>query len=168
MKTILKEQILKPMRVLPPLYLDEVDGMRTIANSQNLFSQINNDFNDWYANEPGPSTEETEIDIYETIGIVRLNQIFCSLGSDLHTLCLTQHQIINFIENYGNHYLSVNENFFLSIRYGTHHNALEYLVINVSLDVEGSPCADVLRFGDCRAFDSSEGIRVIVPRVITL
>jgi hypothetical protein len=62
----------------------------------------------------GSPTTQIDVQVYELIKSATTFQMFSSLAEDLNTLCLTQHQILNFISKYRN-WLSAEhgETFFL-------------------------------------------------------
>jgi hypothetical protein len=82
------------------LVLDAVDGTEIIPDAKDVFVHIDSDFKDWGADEPGQSTDETPVDVYEVVKDATFSQMFNDLNTDTNRLCLTQHQIKNFIKKY--------------------------------------------------------------------
>lgn len=86
--------ILKKISGSEKLILSPCDGKRTIAQSKSLFAgYLDSDFESYRTNEPGESTPETPVTVYEMERDANFAQMFTSLG-DINNLVLTQDQII--------------------------------------------------------------------------
>ena len=83
-----------------PLILDACDGTQTLADAKDMFTLISLDFRNCGADEKGPTTEETAVDVYKMTENATFLQMFGSLRSDVRKLCLSQHQIKMFIKKY--------------------------------------------------------------------
>ncbi|MDD4412437.1 MAG: hypothetical protein PHR00_02210 [Patescibacteria group bacterium] len=76
------------------------DGQRTIAKAKELFTGfLDADFENWNLDKPGKATPATKAKVYELRQDATFKQMFESLNPDLDKLCLTQAQIIAFIED---------------------------------------------------------------------
>jgi len=84
------------------LTLDAVDGAKTIAKAKDTFAWIDSDFINYKADEAGPATEETPVNVYELTKDAAFAQMFNAASTDLNKLCFTKHQILNFIKKYKN------------------------------------------------------------------
>lgn len=130
-----KEVYLKLISGGQSLFLDECDGQQTIADSKNVFYSIDWDFKNHGANKKGAKTPKTPIEIHEQIKNGKFTQIFGSINSDLNKLCLTQSQILNFIQKHKN-WLNTNGNvkgtFFLCKRSNG-----KFFVACVNVDSDG-------------------------------
>ncbi|MEA3398834.1 MAG: hypothetical protein U9R06_03800 [Patescibacteria group bacterium] len=84
-----------------PLMIPAVNGQRIIAEASDVFpGWIDSDLKKWGADEAGPETGETKTEVYEIVKDGNFRKLFGSLNSDISKLCLTQHQIIIFIEKH--------------------------------------------------------------------
>lgn len=91
------------------ILIEACDGTKTIASSQEVFDIcIDHNFYDPEMNQPGKSTEDTQVDVFEVVEDSTLMQIFESFDDyqihdfDMDQLCLTQHQISCFCEKHKN------------------------------------------------------------------
>lgn len=77
------------------------DGKRTIAQANQVFTDyIDSNFKNWDLDKPGKATPAIKAKVYELCQNTRFKQIFKFLSSDLDKLCLTQDQIIAFVEDH--------------------------------------------------------------------
>jgi len=108
------------------LTIDAVDGSEVLADAKEMFpAGIDSDFKNWGADEPGQPTAEMPVDVYEMKQDATFSQMFGELNFDLRRLCLTQHQIKNFVkkhrswlrtEGYATFFLfESNGNFFVAV-----------------------------------------------------
>ena len=82
------------------LMLGACDGTDIIPGSNDMFEAgIDLDFVRYGADEKGSATGETKISVYELIKDANFVDVFGSLG-DIIYLCLTQHQIKDFIKKH--------------------------------------------------------------------
>ena len=103
-------QILRQIFTNETVVINKCDGKRTIGNLPHEYA-IRKFRTDWemlavtWGNllERDVATEETPVSVYEMIqktgeenNCVRYDKMFGSLNRDLNTLCLTQHQILEF------------------------------------------------------------------------
>lgn len=101
-----------------------VDGTETLADAKDVFLYIDSDFKNWGTNEPGQSTAETSVGVYEMAKDATFAQMFGNLNADVKKLCLTQHQIKKFVvehrkwlreDGYGTFFLfQSNDNFYVA------------------------------------------------------
>jgi hypothetical protein len=77
------------------------DGGQTIANNgKDVFTGwIDPDFKNYGANERGQATPATTIQVYEMVEDADFATMFDSLDKDTDKLCLTQHQILEFVRS---------------------------------------------------------------------
>jgi len=91
----------KAKAVRTEMTIEALNGRETIATAKRCFSLIDTDFTLWGLNNPGPSTEKTNLMFYWPN---TEDSTFCRLfnGPDrgLDTMTLTQHQIIRFCRKY--------------------------------------------------------------------
>ncbi len=142
------------------LVIAKQDGSRVIANANETFSFVDKNFNNLEFNQPDNPTPETFVEVHETIRDGILAQLFGSLivFDDVKKLCLTQSQIISFVENYrewlGKHDCST---FFLFESY-------EHLfVIRVYYFGVGRLRVEILRFGYPTFWHSYNHSRIVTP-----
>lgn len=83
------------------LELDETDGKATIAKAKDTFpGWIDSDFENYDTNVRGPATKKTLVTVHEMIKDGTFAQIFGGMSDDLNSLCLTQPQIIQFVQKH--------------------------------------------------------------------
>lgn len=92
------ESILRVTSSNEKLMLRPRDGSRTIRSSKNVFSHIDTDFKVYGADQKGGSTEEAEVVVHEMEKDANFVKMFASLNHDMDALCMTQDQILEFIE----------------------------------------------------------------------
>ena len=97
-----KEIFLKLISGGESLTLDAVNGTETLVDAKDVFAHIDPDFKNWGADEKGPETGETAVDVYEMVKDATFSQMFRKLNVDARKLCLTQHQIKNFVKKHRN------------------------------------------------------------------
>jgi len=159
-KQIEKEMILRIISGSEELKLDAVDGNQTIYNSKGVFTSIDSDFKNYGANTTGSATKETNVDVYEMVKDATFAQMFGSLGNDLDKLCLTQHQILNFISKHKNWLRSDGYATFFLFKSGEN-----FFVANVYFDDDGSLGVDVFRFELDHVWDTKYRHRVVLPQL---
>ena len=93
--------------ILRRLFEDETitvapcDGSRYIAKEKGVFkAYIEGLFASWGLDKCGKPTVATNVSVHQMIKDATFVQMFGSLGSDLDTLCLSQHQIVEFCEKH--------------------------------------------------------------------
>ena len=159
-KQIEKEMILRLISGAEELKLDAVDGKQTIHDSKGVFVYIDGDFKNYGANTVGSSTKEISVDVYEMVKNATFAQMFGSLGNDLDKLCLTQHQILNFISKNRNQLRSGGNATFFLFKSGEN-----FFVANVDVNSDGLH-VDVNRFENVGVWDAGRLPRVVVPQLI--
>jgi hypothetical protein len=76
-------------------------GLRTIAKADNIFhAGIDSDFVKYKTNVGSKATNKMEVQIFEQIHDGKLVQLFADFGKPMDDLCMTQDQIISFIEGH--------------------------------------------------------------------
>ena len=83
------------------LGLEETDGKQTIAKAKKTFpSRIDPDFKKYGTNVVSDPTKKVRVEVHDMIKNAPFAQIFGGMASDLNSLCLTQPQIIQFVESH--------------------------------------------------------------------
>lgn len=81
-----------------PITIAPCDGTATLAQAADLFTDyLDDDFVSYGTDVPSAATPETAVEVYELVKDARLDQMFPSVSADLDRLCLTQHQIKEFV-----------------------------------------------------------------------
>lgn len=125
-----ENQFLKLISGDKSLVLDAVNGTEILAEAKEIFAYIDSNFRKWKADEKGPATKETPVQVYEMAQDADFSQMFGSLSSEVRKLCLTQGQIIGFVRKYRNwlwpddcatfFFFETNNNFFVAcVRIGS-------------------------------------------------
>lgn len=154
------ESILSLISGTEVLKLDPVDGNQTIRTSKNVFSYIDDDFKNYGADQTGSATKESIIEVYEIVKDATLARMFGSLGQELDKLCLTQHQILNFI--------SKHRNWLRTEGYATlflFKSNDQFFVADVDFNDDGSLEVDVFRLGYSSVWGARYRSRVVVPQL---
>lgn len=158
-----EKDILRPIFSGKPIIIDACDGKSTLANAKKVFkSDIDLNFENWGTNEPGIATQETAVRVCELIKDATFVQIFSSLGTELDELCLTQHQIISFCENYPD-WLCVNGYATLFL----FKVSDQYFVVRVHVNSDGL-CVNVSRLEHTYVWSGERRHRVVSPQLIPL
>jgi hypothetical protein len=161
MSTILETKYLKLISADENLILDACDGSEIIAGSDDMFEAgIDSDFVKWGANEQGVATVETPVEVHELVKNATLAQMFGSLSADVSTLCLTQHQIKNFIRKYRS-WLRADgyATLFLFKSNGS------FFVARVNLHSDGRLYVYVYKFDDDHVWDAEDRYRIVAPQL---
>lgn len=86
------------------LTLDVTDGTQIIAHADEVFKAwIDGDFRNYGADEKSGPTLETPVAVYEMAKDATFKQMFTSLGAPREKLCLTQSQIIGYVQKHREH-----------------------------------------------------------------
>jgi hypothetical protein len=140
------------------LELEHTDGKATIAKSGKLFNGcLDEYFRGWGLDVKSDLTQAQKVQVHEMIKDGTFAQIFKGLNDNLDALCLTQAQIIQFVEKhrkwlhgYGTLFLfKVGDEFFVAHVY----------VRDGELRVNAS------RFGDVFVWGADRRRRVVVPQL---
>jgi len=142
------------------LTVDAVDGTEILADAKDVFpGGIDSNFINWGADEPGRSTAETPVDVYEMTKDSTYSKMFGSLSDDVQKICFTQAQIKNFAKR--------NYEWFRTDSYGTFflfESNGYFFVALVSFDSLGGLRVDVGRFGSSIVWRAGSH-RLVVPRL---
>lgn len=107
-----------------PIILGPTCGSKVIADAAGLFTAgIDKNFRDWKTDKPCAVTGETPILVYEMVRDATPRQMFDSLSPDLDSLCLTQHQIIDYVEIHRGRLSDEHAAFFLFKSHGVFFDA---------------------------------------------
>ncbi len=143
-----------------PLVLDPADGSELLAEANNVFAYIDPDFQNRGAGEPGPSTEQTKVCVYEMAKNATFVQMFDSLAPDTGKLCLTQAQIKQFVVQHRDRLQS--DGFATFFLFKSHDH---FFVADVSVRSGGGLRVYVRRFGHSRVWHAGSCPRVVVPQL---
>lgn len=92
----IKTTYLKSISLDEDVFIDETNGKETLAQAEDLFSDIDPDFKKWNLDVSSESKTSTKVQVLELIKDGVLKDIFESFGKNLDSICLTQHQIKDF------------------------------------------------------------------------
>jgi hypothetical protein len=155
-----KEAILKCISDAEALKLDAVDGTQTIAKSTDVFSYIDPNFKGYGVNEKSAATKETPIEVYELTKDATFANIYGSTGREMDTMCVTQHQILNFIAKHRNWLRTEGYGTFFLFKMNG-----EFFVAVVGFDGVGSLLVGVRRFGYVDVWGGSGRHRFVIPQL---
>ncbi len=143
------------------LIIDATDGTEGFIGAHDVFDgNIDPDFRNWGADEPGKPTLATKVEVLELERDGTFPQMFGSLSHDLDRLCLTPAQIRGFARKYRDWFrLDGRATFFLYWSHGHLFVAFAYL------SVSGKLRASVSRFERGYARDAELSNRVVVPKL---
>ena len=143
------------------LTVDAADGTEILADAKDVFpGGIDSDFINWGADEPGRFTAETPVDVYEMTQDATFSQMFEDLSSDVRRLCLTQHQIKNFVKK--------NRSWLRTEGYATFflfESKGHFFVASVDVHSGGRLYVSVRLFGSAHVWDAELRRRLVVPKL---
>jgi len=156
-----QSQFLKLISGAVSLTVDAVDGTEILADAKDMFlAGIDSDFINWGADEPGRFTAETPVDVYEMTQDATFSQMFEDLSSDVRRLCLTQHQIKNFVKK--------NRSWLRTEGYATFflfESKGHFFVADVYFNSNDELIVDVLRFEVSSVWSAEYRPRLVVPKL---
>jgi hypothetical protein len=143
------------------LELDETDGKATIAKAKDTFpGWIDGDFESYGTNVLGPATQKTQVTVHEMIKDGTFAQIFGGMSDDLNSLCLTQPQIIQFVQKHRKWLRTDGYGTFFLFKVDE-----EVFVASVYFDVVGRLEVYASRFSDVFVWHAECGHRFVVPQL---
>lgn len=157
---VVREIVLRLISDGQTLVLDAVDGTVTLFGAKDTFAWRDSNLEKWGTNNPGPAIPETLVEVYEMAKDATFAQIFGSLSSDLKKLCLTQHQIKNFVQKY--------RSWLRTEGYGTFflfESDGEFFVADVSFSSDGTLRVFVHRFVHDDVWYAGGRPRIVVPQL---
>lgn len=142
------------------LILDECDGSEGLADANDTFVWIDQDFKNWGADAKGLATKKTPVTVYEMTKDATFAQMFGSLNADVRELCLTPHQIKDFVRKYRKWLRTGGyATFFLF------ESNNELFVARVRFYSDGELGVHVRRFGRSLVWHAAYRHRVVVPQL---
>ncbi len=85
------------------LTLDPTDGAEMISKRSDIFDgYIDSDFKNYGCNIKSQSTDAMNVQVHEMVEDGTFEKIYSSQGRELDSMCLTQGQIISFVQKYRN------------------------------------------------------------------
>ena len=143
------------------LVLDETDGKATIAKAKDTFpGYIDGDFKGWGCDVKSEPTKKTQVTVHELIKDGRFDQIFPGMSDDLNSLCLTQPQIIQFVQKHRKWLRTDGYGTFFLFKVGE-----EFFVARVYFDDGGQLEVHVSRLSRDRVWFAEGRHRVVVPQL---
>lgn len=155
-----KESFLRLISGGQELMLDAVDGTATLFEAKDVFAWRDPDFENWEANESGRATSETPVEVRELVGDATFAQMFGELNVDVRKLCLTQHQIKEFVQRHRNWLRTEGYATFFLFESKRH-----FFVAYVNFHSDGSLYVYVFRFEHDFVWHAERRHRVVVPRL---
>lgn len=141
--------------------LEATDGKQTIAGVPEVFTWgIDGDFKSWGCNVESAPTDKMKVHVHELIKNGTFAQIFGGLSDNLDQLCLTQSQIIQFVQKHKKWLKVDGYGAFFLFKVGE-----EFFVARVSLRSASEPGASVYRFSDDRVWLAVDRDRIVVPQL---
>jgi len=143
------------------LELDETDGKATIAKAKDTFpGWIDGNFENYGTNVRSPVTKKTQVTVHEMIKDGTFAQIFGGMSDDLNSLCLTQPQIIQFVQKHRKWLRTGGYGTFFLFKVGE-----EFFVARVLFDGDGQLEVNALRFSYGDWWCAEDGRRIVVPQL---
>ena len=143
------------------LVLDETDGKATIAKAKDTFpGYIDGDFKGWGCDVKSEPTKKTQVTVHELIKDGRFDQIFPGMSDDLNSLCLTQPQIIQFVQKHRKWLRTDGYGTFFLFKVGE-----EFFVARVYFDDGGQLEVHVSRLSHVGVWYAENRHRVVVPQL---
>jgi hypothetical protein len=143
------------------LELDKTDGKATIAKAKDTFpGYIDGNFEGWGCDVKSEPTGKTRVSVHEMVKDGTFAQIFGGMSDDLNSLCLTQPQIIHFVEKHKKWLRTDGYGTFFLFKVGE-----ELFVADVGFGGYGRLEVSVLRFSYGNVWHAEYGHRVVVPQL---
>lgn len=143
------------------LELDETDGKDTIAKAKDTFpGWIDPDFKDYGCDVKSKPTKKTQVTVHEMIKDGTFAQIFGGMSDDLNSLCLTQPQIIRFVQKHRKWLRTDGYGTFFLFKVGE-----EVFVAHVGFVGVGRLGVSAYRFSDDYVWCAEDGHRIVVPQL---
>jgi hypothetical protein len=143
------------------LELDETDGKATIAKAKDTFSGwIDGDFKEYGCDVKSEPTKKAQVSVHEMIKDGTSAQIFNGMSDDLNSLCLTQPQIIQFVQKHRKWLRTEGYGTFFLFKVGE-----EFFVAFVRFYDDGQLRVFVRRFSYGRVWDAEYRRRIVVPQL---
>jgi len=98
-------ELLKLVSDSEKLTIEAVPGTEIIPMAEDLFGigeldEIKWAFKNYEADDPGTATDKTIVEVYKMQKHLTFTKVFNCLNCEIESLCLTQHQILEFIRKY--------------------------------------------------------------------
>ncbi|HBO16475.1 MAG: hypothetical protein UR69_C0003G0088 [Candidatus Moranbacteria bacterium GW2011_GWE2_35_2-] len=142
------------------LIIDECNGREILADASDVFDWIDSDFRSWGADEQGPATKKTPVQVYELEKDGKFPQIYGAHSSDLDKLCLTQHQIKKFVQKCRDWLRTDGYGTFFLFKSKGH-----YFVAGVGFDSGGRLWVSVHRLENVYVWDAENRYRFVFPQL---
>ncbi len=143
------------------LELDETDGKATIAKAKDTFpGYIDGDFKGWGCDAKSEPTQKTQVTVHEMIKDGTFAQIWKDMSDDLNSLCLTQSQIIQFVQKHRKWLRTDGYGTFFLFKVGE-----EVFVASVGFVDGGRLLVGAGRFSGGGVWFAGYGLRVVVPQL---
>ena len=143
------------------LELEPTDGKETIANASKVFTWgIDGDFKRWGCDVKAKPTVATKVQVHEMIKDGTFAQIFGGLSDNLDALCLTQAQIIQFVQKHKKWLRTDGWATLFLFKVGD-----EFFVACVDVYSGGTLLVHVRRFSDGRVWLAGHRRRVVSPQL---
>ena len=142
------------------LVIGPTDGSELLAEATDVFAYIDPDFRNWGADEPGQSTEQAPVCVYEMAKDATFAQMFGSLALDAGKICLTQAQIKGFVSKHRQWLRSDGYAIFFLFR---SHD--QFFVARVGVCSDGKLGVNVSRFVDSNFWLAEDRRRLVVPQL---
>ena len=143
------------------LGLEETDGKQTIAKAKETFPVwIDPDFKEYGTNVVSDPTKKARVEVNEMIKDGTFAQIFGGMANDLNSLCLTQSQIIQFVQKHRKWLRTEGYGTFFLFKVGE-----EFFVTGVYFDDDGQLSVLVRRFSYVYVWSAENRHRVVIPQL---
>jgi hypothetical protein len=143
------------------LELDETDGEETIAKAEETFpGWIDPDFKGYGCDVKSEPTMKMQVSVYEMIKDGTFAQIWNGMSDDLNSLCLTQPQIIQFVQKHRKWLRTEGYGTLFLFKVGN-----EFFVALVRFDGGGQLRVRVGRFSFDFVWSAAIRHRIVVPQL---
>ncbi len=156
-----KEAILKEISSDKKLMLRPCDGSRTICSSKNVFFFVDTAFKSYGADKKGVATKETQVAVYEMEKDATFAEMFGWLNSNIDALCMTQDQILEFIEMHRCLLRTDGPGTFFLFK-----NKKKFFIACVRFHDDGLLKVFIVHFKFKRVWNADDRRRVVVPKLV--
>lgn len=141
--------------------LDETDGKATIVKAKDTFpGWIDPNFNGYGCDVKSEPTKKMQVSVHEMIKDGTFAQIWNGMSDDLNSLCLTQSQIIQFVQKHHKWLRTEGYGTFFLFKVGD-----KFFVAGVGVDDDGQLRVYVYRFSNDYVWDAEYRHRVVLPQL---
>lgn len=143
------------------IILKATSGKETIARAYDVFTAyIDSDFKNWNLDKKGAKMKEIKLALMKMTKDGTFEQIFGSISKNTDSICLTQNQIIEFVQNYKDKLRTDGYSTFFLFKEDS-----EFFVAGVGFGGLGRLRVFVFRFSSVGVWGAAFARRFVIPQL---